>query len=92
MADIFLPTHEDEHLAFADIDAGATLVRCRGLGVPEVMVKHGKQPTIFECDGKVGIRPVASALAIDTTGAGDSFNGAYLVARLGGASMTEAIA
>jgi 2-dehydro-3-deoxygluconokinase len=92
MADILLPTHEDEHLAFADVDAGATLVRYRGLGVPEVVVKDGKRPTVFECDGKVGIRPVAPALAIDTTGAGDSFNGAYLVARLGGATMAEAIA
>jgi 2-dehydro-3-deoxygluconokinase len=92
MADILLPTHEDEHLAFADADAGATLARYRSLGVPEVVVKDGKQPTIFECGNEGGSRPVAPALAIDTTGAGDSFNGAYLAARLGEATMTEAIA
>lgn len=92
MADILLPTHEDEHLAFGDADAGATLARYRSLGVPEVVVKDGKQPTIFECGSEGGIRPVAPAFAIDTTGAGDSFNGAYLVARLGGATLTEAIA
>lgn len=92
MADILLPTHEDEHLAFGDADSGTTLARYRGLGVPEVVVKDGKQPTVFESDGEVGIRPVAPAIAVDTTGAGDSFNGAYLAARLGGATMAEAIA
>lgn len=92
LADILLPTHEDEHLAFGDADAGATLVRYRGLGVPEVVVKDGKQPTVFECNGEAGIRPVAPAVAVDTTGAGDSFNGAYLAARLGGATVAQAIA
>ena len=92
LADILLPTHEDELLAFGDADSGATLARYRGLGVPEVVVKDGKQPTVFESDGEVGIRPVAPALAVDTTGAGDSFNGAYRAARLGRATMAEAIA
>jgi 2-dehydro-3-deoxygluconokinase len=92
LADILLPTHEDEHLAFGDADAGVTLARYRGLGVPEVVVKDGKQPTIFECNSEVGIRPVVPAIAVDTTGAGDSFNGAYLTARLAGATVSEAIA
>jgi 2-dehydro-3-deoxygluconokinase len=38
------------------------------------------------------MRYVAPALGVDTTGAGDSFNGAYLAARLCGTGVTEAVA
>jgi hypothetical protein len=45
--------------------------------VQEVVVQDVKQPTCFECDGEAGIGCLAPALAVDTTGAGDCFNGAY---------------
>lgn len=92
LADILLPTHDDEHLAFGDADAAATMTRYRSLGVPEVVVKDGKQPTLFACDTEVGTSPVIPALAVDTTGAGDSFNGTYLAARLGGMTLAKAVA
>jgi 2-dehydro-3-deoxygluconokinase len=92
LADILLPTHDDEATAFGDADATATLQRYRALGVPEVVVKDGTRPTLFETDAEAGSRVVIPARTVDTTGAGDSFNGAYLAARLGGAGMTEAIA
>ena len=92
LADILLPTHDDEAQAFGDADALATLARYRALGVPEVVVKDGRQPTRFDCEGVAGARAVDPVAAVDTTGAGDSFNGAYLSARLGNASVAEALA
>jgi 2-dehydro-3-deoxygluconokinase len=92
LSDILLPTHDDEAIAFGDADAAATVARYRALGVPEVVVKDGTRPTRFDCKGESGMCDVAPALAVDTTGAGDSFNGAYLAARLGGATVAEAVA
>lgn len=91
-ADILLPTHDDEAMAFGDADASATLARYRALGVPEVVVKDGTRPSRFHSRGEAGTRPVAPAPTLDTTGAGDSFNGAYLAARLAGRGVEDAVA
>ncbi|NHB77747.1 sugar kinase [Rhodobacter calidifons] len=93
IADILLPTHDDEALAFGDPDAAATLRRYARLGVPEIVVKDGIRPTLYQTGEVTGARPVAPvARALDTTGAGDSFNGAYLAARLTGAGQAAAVA
>lgn len=93
LADIVLPTHDDEAVAFGDANAKATLDRYEGLGVPEIVVKDGTRPTRFLVDGQAVETPVNPARqVIDTTGAGDSFNGAYLAARLCGAAISDAVA
>ncbi len=92
VADIVLPTFDDEALAFGDPDPKAALARYRALGVPEVVVKNGTEPTLFtESGGRGAVVVSAPVRPVDTTGAGDSFNGAYLAARLAGRSVLDAV-
>lgn len=90
-ADIVLPTHDDEATAFGDSDAGATLARYRALGPKTVIVKNGAEPTLCS-DGatqhQLAITNPVSPL--DTTGAGDAFNGAFLAELLQNRSLTDA--
>jgi 2-dehydro-3-deoxygluconokinase len=91
-ADILLPTHDDEASTFGDTDSRATLDRYAGLGVPEIVVKDGTRPTLLMTNGSRESFPVMPAdRIIDTTGAGDSFNGAYLAATLLGNPKATAI-
>lgn len=93
LADLALPSFADEKLLFGDPDREATALRIRGIGVPEVVVKDAENPCLvvtasdeYEVIGRPVEKPV------DTTGAGDSFNAAYLAARIKGASPAEAAA
>ncbi|MGF1592154.1 MAG: sugar kinase [Kiloniellaceae bacterium] len=84
-ADVALPTFEDEATLFGDPDPEATAVRLHGLGVGEVAVKRGGEPCLISLEGRQAWVPGESvAHPVDTTAAGDSFNAAYLAARLTG--------
>ncbi len=92
-SDIVLPTHDDEAKAFGDKGPEATMERYAGLGVAEIVVKNGTEPTLFRLDGADGAAPVKpNPSVLDTTGAGDSFSGTYLARRLLGAPQAEAVA
>jgi 2-dehydro-3-deoxygluconokinase len=86
-----LPTLDDE-TALWGVDS---IAECRHLyqdyGAEEIVIK-GHQLTCHAFCGSDYIRMQAQAVeAIDTTGAGDSFNGGYLAARLKGDDMATAI-
>lgn len=92
ISDIVLPTHDDEGMAFGDRDAGETRDRYRALGVAEVVVKDGIRPTLTSIGSDLASHDVTPAVrVVDTTGAGDSFAGAYLSARLSGADPSSAV-
>lgn len=91
-ADLGLPTFDDERALWDDADAAATVARLHGLGVGEVVVKRDRQPALVAAAGEqpVDVPPLADVTPVDTTAAGDSFNAAYLAARLLGAAPVDA--
>lgn len=91
LCDIVLPTHSDEAPLFGDKSVDDTADRYLELGVEEVVVKDGKnEALIATASERVRIAPRPNANVVDATGAGDSFNGAYLAARLQGKSLQQA--
>jgi 2-dehydro-3-deoxygluconokinase len=87
--DIALPSADDEAALWGDADEAATLDRLRAWGVGDGALKRGAAGPLG-LDGTEGAYPPAERV-VDTTAAGDSFNGAYLAARLEGASQAAAL-
>ena len=84
VTDIALPSFSDEQSLFGDASPEATAGRLAALGVSEIVVKDGEGPAFVRCGEVVQPVPAARVGAVDTTGAGDAFNGGYLAARLAG--------
>ncbi|MCT4575891.1 sugar kinase [Donghicola sp.] len=91
VSEIALPSYEDEADFFGDADPEATLKRYADAGATEIVVKNGGGDMLVLADGQTHlIEPGPKAQPVDTTGAGDSFNGAYFSARLQGIPAPEA--
>ena len=92
LADIILPTFADEVDAFGDGSKEDTFRRLSALGCNEVVLKDGIKPTQVKfSEGQLEIEVSCPKAPIDTTGAGDSFNGAYLAARLNGQNILHSV-
>ena len=92
MCDIVLPSADDDQALFGDADAEATAARCRAAGVPEGAVKNAGGVVHWWAVGASGtIDDLPRVKPVDSTAAGDSFNGSYLAARLAGLSPETAI-
>ena len=91
LADFALPTFDDEAKLFGDGSPEATAERIAALGAGEVVVKNGANPCLVLAEGfRASVEPARPPRIVDTTGAGDSFGGAYLAARLLGRKPVEA--
>jgi 2-dehydro-3-deoxygluconokinase len=96
-ADIGLPTLEDElalnsspSLLREEIGADTVARHWSSLGCPETIVKLGADgASLF--DG-TNLPPPEVLQPVDTSGAGDAFNGGYLAARMDGASVVDGVA
>lgn len=89
-ASILLPSFDDEAASFGDATPEATAARYREVGAGEVVVKNGGGEMLIAASEVLRIGDLARVRPVDSTGAGDSFNAAYLAARLGGAGPAEA--
>ena len=93
IADIVLPTFPDEAALFGDASPEAVAQRYLSWGAEEVVVKNGGEPAFVAArDSQGWVAPQPGARSVDPTGAGDSFNGAYLAARARGLSPLDAAA
>lgn len=91
VADIALPSFEEEAQFFGDASPRITAQRYLKAGATEVLVKNGGDDMLGHVNGNWLDLPCGARVTpVDTTGAGDSFNGGYLSARLAGLDMTRA--
>lgn len=87
-----LVTFDDEEMLHGDDVPQSTLTRILESGPLEVVVKLGAEGCLVQSGSMAHAIsvPAKKVTPVDTTAAGDSFNGAYLAARLKGATPQEA--
>lgn len=91
IADIALPTLEDEIMLWGRSNSTTIVDRLADHGVREIVLKMGGDGASVSFDGADTIVPCpAQVHVVDTTAAGDSFNAGYIAARLSGASPENA--
>lgn len=88
--DIGVPSLDDEMTLFGDGDEDAVLSRLKSWGVLTGALKRGEKGPRPLDGGEAPPCPPAPTV-VDSTAAGDSFNGGYLAARLTGAPESEAL-
>lgn len=91
LVDIALPTFDDAQNLFGDRKPGDTIQRLCEYGVQEIVVKQGASGCTLYVEGDVQQLPITQPVEpVDTTAAGDSFNGAYLAMRAAGCLPMQA--
>lgn len=75
-----MPSFDDESTHFGDADIQATIARYGALGVDNIVVKDGPNgiTLAFKETGQTFVPAATVDKVVDTTSAGDSFNGAFL--------------
>jgi 2-dehydro-3-deoxygluconokinase len=83
--DIAMPAYDDEAVLWGDPSPEATVERLQAFGIGEIVVKNGPNSALVASGGKSEFVPVPEVVVpVDPLAAGDSFNAAYLAARLSG--------
>ncbi len=88
-----LPSQDDEERLYPGQSPDEVIDRIAAAGVDEVALKNGPAGPLLWHGGAIKRGAFAPApRVVDSSGAGDSFNGGYLAARLAGQSPGEAAA
>ncbi len=90
--DLALVTFDDEQLIWGDITPEDTLARLSQLGVSKVVVKLGEEGCLVgdvAANSHYSVPTTPVETVVDTTSAGDSFNGGFLSCYLAGGSIEE---
>lgn len=91
LADITLPSFDDEARHFGDADPDACADRYGARQGTEVVVKNGGRDVLVCADGARRVHPLAPVTPVDTSGAGDSFNAGWIAARLAGDAVASRV-
>ncbi|RBP53005.1 sugar kinase [Arenicella xantha] len=90
LAYIVLPTFDDEQSLFDYTSPEQLVAAVHALGSTEIVVKMGGESCLYSSPEGTDYVPAKPVKPVDTTAAGDSFNAAYLAARLAGKSAKDA--
>ncbi|TXZ76021.1 sugar kinase [Vibrio mimicus] len=95
LTDVALVTFDDEQLIWGDSTPKQTIQRLTALGVQKCIVKLGAEGCLIQDSSASTFAPQAVPTqpveqVVDTTSAGDSFNGGFLSAYLAGADLATA--
>ncbi|MCL6283268.1 sugar kinase [Ruegeria sp. 2012CJ41-6] len=91
LADLALPSVDDEMALFGESSEDAVLARLAAAGVTRGALKRGAEGPLSLADRTVPDGLARVARVIDSTAAGDSFNAGYLAAIASGCSDHEAM-
>jgi len=92
ISDLVLPSFEDEQITFGDNTPMDTAQRYQSLGVKQIIVKNGENEILLIEGDKREVFPVPKIdNVVDTTAAGDSFNGAYLSEYMDSGDISKSI-
>ena len=90
--DIVLPSIDDEEALWGMTDPIKIIEKIKQSGASEIIVKAGKEDIVYYYEDNittVATTPIENI--IDSTSAGDSFNGAYLSERTNGTNIEDSI-
>lgn len=92
LSDIVLPGVDDHKALYQQHSAEEVASHLEAIGVAEIIIKNGEQGVLISVNGErlaIDITPVEKV--VDTTSAGDAFNGGYLSARHQGISVKGSV-